>query len=464
MRSVSLRTLVRQGHRPRHGARSPSPGYVVRPAAWAFLGIASLPGHAIAAAKLTTLYTFQGGSDGGNPVTETLLPGPDGSLFGSTRDGASGTSAVFQLSPPANGGTPWTYTLLQSFTALDERPTGLLAGPGGSLYGETIHGGQTANCSVGCGQVFQLSPPSKGQTVWTETILYAFSGGTDGAYPRDGLVPDGDGNLFGTNVQSAACGDGCGTVFELSPPAQGQAVWTLSTLYTFTGTKTGLYPGGKLLPDQSGGFYGITWGGANTGGSCWDATYLGCGTVYHLTPPTKVGGAWKHTTLYAFTGGADGQTPYSLLTLDSAGDILSLTQNGGQDARTCLFTPGGCGTVFSLAPPQGGNGAWTLSTPWQFTGKRDGNQPMAAGLSPFKGKYITTTAGDAAGHDFGTIDMFVPGAQGQPWTERTLFKFTNDANGAMPLSYVLERDGVFFGMTRGVSGSTQYGTVFSLKP
>jgi hypothetical protein len=150
--------------------------------------------------------------------------------------------------------------------------------------------------------------------------------------------------------------------------------------------------------------------------------------------------------------------------INAAGNILSLTQNGGVKGRLCPASPGGCGTVFSLAPPQDGKGAWTLSTPWQFTGKRDGNQPMGAGLSPFKGKYITTTTGDGGGTDFGTIDLFVPGAQGQPWTERTLFKFTNDANGAMPESYLLERDGVFYGMTHGISGAAPYGTVFSVKP
>ena len=88
---------------------------------------------------------------------------------------------------------------------------------------------------------------------------------------------------------------------------------------------------------------------------------------------------------------------------------------------------------------------------------------MGAGLSPFKGKYITTTTGNSV-TDFGTIDMFIPGAQGQPWSERTLFKFTNDANGAAPESYLLERGGIFYGMSHGVSGAAPYGTIFSLKP
>ena len=113
-----------------------------------------------------------------------------------------------------------------------------MAGPAGSLIGETIQGGNTA-CGAGCGLIFQLSPPTNGQTLWTETILYAFTGGTDGEYPRDGLVQDGQGNLFGTTVSSGLCGGGgCGTVFELSPRRlRGRRPGTLTTLYTFADEK-----------------------------------------------------------------------------------------------------------------------------------------------------------------------------------------------------------------------------------
>lgn len=428
---------------------------------FAALGIAAaVPTQLAAAPVFTTLYTFQGGTDGGNPYTETLVPAPDGSLYGSTRVGTTGLAAVFQLSPPSNGGTPWNYTLLQNFSGDQNggRPTGLLAGPNGSLFGETIQGGNTA-CGAGCGLVFQLTPPAKGQTSWSETILYAFSG-TDGAYPRDGLVQDGQGNLYGTTISSgtsASC-NGCGTVFELSPPAKGPTAWSLTTLYTF---KHADFPGGKLLPDQSGGFYGITWGGGKHGPTC-NAEYGGCGTVYHLAPSRKGASTWKRTTLHEFTGHAEGQTPYTALTLDKSGDVLGMAMDGGRRAH-CNAPPFGCGTVFMLTPPAGGQGDWTFSLPWKFTGKQDGNQPLAAGLVPFKGNYITTTAGNATG-DFGTIDMFTPGAPGQPWKERSLFEFTNDANGADPESFLLENGGVFYGMTLGVAGPAPYGTVFSIKP
>ena len=431
------------------------------PLLWAVLGAASLSGELHAAPQLTTLYTFENGTDGAGPYTETLVPGPGGSLYGSTRVGDTGSATVFQLSPPANGSTPWNYTLLQSFTGDQNggRPTALLAGPNGSLFGEAIQGGDMA-CGAGCGLVFQLVPPGDRQTQWSESILYAFSG-SDGAYPRDGLAPDAQGNLFGTTVSSgagAAC-NGCGTVFELSPPPMGQTAWSLTTLYTF---KKADFPGGKLLPDQAGGFYGITWGGGKQGNAC-SVTYEGCGTIYHLTPSHNGTASWERTTIYEFTGHADGQTPYTELTLDPSGAVLGMAMDGGL-RQNCHTLVDGCGTAFMLTPPAGGKGAWTFSLLWQFTGKHDGDQPFAAGLTPFKGGYITTTAGDAS-LQLGTVDEFTPGAPGQSWTERTLFKFSSDANGADPESYLLERKGVFYGMTHGAAfGPAPYGTVFSIKP
>jgi uncharacterized protein YceK len=430
---------------------------------WAAFSMACLPGGLSAAPQLTTLYTFQGGADGANPYTETLVPGPNGSLYGSTRVGTSGSAAVFQLSPPAHGGAPWRYTSLQSFSGDRKggRPTGLLAGPNGSLFGETINGG-SLKCDAGCGLVFQLVPPGEGRTKWSETILHDFSG-KDGAYPRDGLTPDGQGNLYGTTVNSgkgAGCtAKGCGTVFELSPPSMGHTAWSLATLYTF---KHAYFPAGKLLPDQNGGFYGFTWGGGKQGHVCSEQ-YGGCGTIYHLTPPGKNASAWEETTLYEFTGQGDGQTPFSELTLDKQGDVLGMVMAGGL-RQHCHILVDGCGTAFKLTPPAGGQGAWTFSVLWQFTGRRDGDLPVAAGLSPVGGKYITTTAGNAL-RDFGAVDLFTPGAAGDLWTERTLFEFNNDADGADPESYLLERDGVFYGMTHGAgSGPAPYGTVFRIAP
>src|ERR1017187_3902324 len=49
----------------------------------------------------------------------------------------------------------------------------------------------------------------------TETILYNFTGGSDGASPRSNLTPDAAGNFYGTTAGGGA--NKGGTVFELSP-------------------------------------------------------------------------------------------------------------------------------------------------------------------------------------------------------------------------------------------------------
>jgi uncharacterized repeat protein (TIGR03803 family) len=65
-----------------------------------------------------------------------------------------------------------------------------------NLYGTTFSGGDYYDCkySSGCGVVFKLGPSG------TETVLYSFNGGDDGANSLAGLVRDATGNLYGTAV------------------------------------------------------------------------------------------------------------------------------------------------------------------------------------------------------------------------------------------------------------------------
>jgi uncharacterized repeat protein (TIGR03803 family) len=89
-------------------------------------------------------------------------------------------------------------------------PGALLLAPNGTLYGSTNRGG--GGCSApGCGTIFKLSPPLQGQTQWTETILYEFSD-RDGSVPLGGLVSS-QGYLFGVTLFGGA--NGTGTVFRL---------------------------------------------------------------------------------------------------------------------------------------------------------------------------------------------------------------------------------------------------------
>jgi hypothetical protein len=64
--------------------------------------------------------------------------------------------------------------------------------------------------------VFKLSPPTPGQTGWTERVLYYFQGQGDGWAPVGELVTDPRGNLLGVS-QLGGVPNGYGTVFEITP-------------------------------------------------------------------------------------------------------------------------------------------------------------------------------------------------------------------------------------------------------
>ncbi len=150
----------------------------------------------------------------------------------------------------------------------------LVADSAGDLYGTTLCG------AFDSGTVFELSPPVPPSTQWTETVLYSFTGGSDGQYPAAGLIFDTAGNLYGTTKEGGA--NGLGTVFELSPPAAGESQWTESVLHSFQGGPTdGEFPDfDGVVFDQSGNLYGVT----PVGGS-------GGGVVYKLAPSSTAGGA-----------------------------------------------------------------------------------------------------------------------------------------------------------------------------
>jgi hypothetical protein len=59
---------------------------------------------------------------------------------------------------------------------------GLIADKKGALYGTTNRGG-SGGFFLGFGTVFKLTPPANGQTAWTETALYSFKGGSEALTP-----------------------------------------------------------------------------------------------------------------------------------------------------------------------------------------------------------------------------------------------------------------------------------------
>jgi uncharacterized repeat protein (TIGR03803 family) len=171
---------------------------------------------------LTTLYNFKGnaaqnggGVNDGSAPTVPLLKDQNGNLYGLTNTGGLGMGIAFRLSPPGQGQTAWTETILHKFAG---QPTdgagpyfaGLTAGPGGVFYGTTPAGG-----SAGKGVVFKLSPPGQGQTAWAVTVLHSFTGQpSDGDTPNAALTLAADGTYYGTTSFGGT--HNLGTVFQLT--------------------------------------------------------------------------------------------------------------------------------------------------------------------------------------------------------------------------------------------------------
>jgi hypothetical protein len=160
------------------------------------------------------LFDFDGTN--GSDLQAPLLLKSAGVLYGSAFEGgANGYGDVFELTESAG---VWSETTLYSFTDANGDGAGPNAGLtnlNGKLYGTTTLGGAgEQSCFneegyTGCGSAFELA---KSDGAWTETVLYEFTGGSDGAFPN-GLIVD-SGVLFGTTLSDGP--DYGGVVFKLT--------------------------------------------------------------------------------------------------------------------------------------------------------------------------------------------------------------------------------------------------------
>jgi uncharacterized repeat protein (TIGR03803 family) len=361
------------------------------------------------------LYNFTGGSDGGYPAYETLVQDKAGDLYGTTTYGGSGSGnsgygTVFKVTKSG------AETVLYTFTggADGAYPYSGLVLSGNMLYG-TTNGGGSGSGSEGNGLVFEVNTKTG-----AETVLYTFTGGADGAGPWGGLVRDEPGKLYGGTLAGGA--SGYGTVFEVVPRTRMETVLhsldktdgtqpysglTLSTtqkvlfgtaydggsygygvvfsltiktgaytvLHDFTGGSDGGYPFGTLALDPNGNLYGTTvYGGTSD-----------YGTVFQVVPKTK-----KETLLYSFTGGTDGEYPYSGVVRDKRGELYGTTQYGGAN---------GDGTVFELAKG-------TETALHTFDGS-DGAFPECGLIQDSKGNFYGTTV-EGGSDGYGVVWEITP--------------------------------------------------------
>ena len=350
------------------------------------------------AVVLTTLYSFDGGTNGISP--NGLVQTSDGNFYGTT------PYTVFRFT--ING----HLTTLHSFASGDFG-AGLVQGIDGNLYGATW--GLTPG-----GSLFEIS------TNGTFVRLHTF--GDYDAHPTSELVDSRDGDLYGTTQGSGQFG--VGTFFKISSSGQLTTLYSFGAITNATGSALdGAVPHG-VIQGCDGDFYGATGaGGLNT-----NAVGSGLGTVFKITTNGVL------TTLYSFSG-EDGIDP-RIEVQGSDGILYGITAGGGMY---------GGGTVFKITT----NGV--LTSLHSFSGQ-DGDLPGGLVQGSDDNFYGTTFQGglyvDPNGYGCGTVFKISPDGQFD-----VLHFFALD-DGLWP-GIIRGSDGSFYGTTSG-GGPNEDGTIFRL--
>jgi len=327
--------------------------------------------------------------------------------------------AAFSMVAPAASGSDrpaQAFTVLYSFTGSSDGAYpygGLVRDAAGNLYGTTEEGG-----AFSYGTVFKVDVSG------TETVLHSFAGGTtDGEYPLAGLLRDSAGNLYGTTQGGGPVS--AGTVFKIDNTG------AETVLYTFTGgTTDGCTPFGGVIQDKSGNLYGTT----------QDCGAAGFGTVY------KLSSAGVLTLLHSFAGGtADGQDPiYASLLLDSKGNLYGVTDKGGSSDYGVLYKLSKSGKFAILH---------------SFTGaSTDGCYPLGTPIMDKTGNLYGTT--DGCGSSFNAGEVWKLNTSGQ---ETLLHVFAGGAfDGSFPYAGVLlDTQGNVYGDTQ-TGGASGFGVLYKV--
>jgi uncharacterized repeat protein (TIGR03803 family) len=160
--------------------------------------------------QLTTLYAFKDSPDGALPYGG-LIADKAGNFYGTTYyAGANDLGTVYQLTK-INGA--WTERVLYSFQGGSDGGSPistLVADAAGNLYGTTSEGGAAA---CGCGTIFKMSRDSTGK--WSETVAYRFPGTPQPGFAYNGLVADPSGIFYGATVHGGSGNDGA--IYKFRP-------------------------------------------------------------------------------------------------------------------------------------------------------------------------------------------------------------------------------------------------------
>jgi uncharacterized repeat protein (TIGR03803 family) len=388
--------------------------------------LALITSPSVQAQTFTVLHEFNGAGDGAEPTSGVTLD--SGVLFGVTSIGGSfNYGTLFRLD------TAGHESVLHSFLGGEGLGPlgGMIKDSAGNLYGTSVDGGtpEGGGCAHGCGTIF------KRDTAGNQTVLYAFTGKTDGGAPNAALIRDAAGNLYGTTTNGGVpfcyVSFGCGVIFKLDT-ANHETV-----LYQFADGIDGKMPSG-LVADSAGNFYGTTYDGG---------TY-GIGAIFKLDQTGTL------TVLYSFPGGADSSDPAGHLIRDRAGNLYGTTY--------AAFDTQGYGIVFKL------DSAGSFTVLYNFTVPVDGEYPNSLVMDGAGNLYgLTLGGGTGSGCYYGSCGtVFKLDTSGN----KTILHSFNGSDGELPNGLTMDSAGNLYGTTlgggkgRGCSYYRGCGTVFTLTP
>jgi uncharacterized repeat protein (TIGR03803 family) len=289
------------------------------------------------AGKLTTLYSFCPGGNGGNcpdgrNPSGGLIQAANGNFYGTTNEGGANGFAggtIFEITPAGNLTTLYSFCA-EANCADGASPNGLIQATNGNFYGVTYAGGAVGCNNSGCGTIYEMTPTG------TLTTLYSFCVESGCPTGPASLVQATDGNFYGTSIGGTYDE---GTVFEFAPTG------SFTTLYNFcpqAGCADGELPRG-VLQATDGTFYGTTSaGGANNGGTVFSLS-VGLGPFVKTVPVAGkvkanvivLGNNLTGTTKVSFNGTA------ATFTVVSDTEITATVPTGATTGKIVVTTPSG---------------------------------------------------------------------------------------------------------------------------
>jgi uncharacterized repeat protein (TIGR03803 family) len=373
----------------------------------------------------------------------SLVADARGSLYGTTLAGGNAAchcGTIFQATPTSGR---LVERVLYSFNGGSDGATpisDIVVDASGALYGTTLKGGSSCQC----GTVFALTPHG---STYAEQVLYRFKGGSDGSFPKGGVVFGADGALYGTTSAGASGNDG--TVFRLTGATSGYQ----ETIVFAFGNGQGSQPLGDLLVRGT-ALYGVTAAGGASG----------LGTVYRLTPSDP---SYSEHLLYSFEFGASGSTPTSGLVAGPHGVFFGTTAQGGLVSTS----NDGTGVVYQLTPAAAGFVEREIVAAYN---------PVGLTVDAGGTVYFATVNGGYGSQRCGYLGcgtlLALTGSSGN-YRQTTVHDFAGGANGAKPQAGPILSNGVLYGTTsrgglstprqclvKSPSQPTGCGTIFAIKP